>query len=50
MEKQDIDKIIIKLQNEIIKTQKLGEQTDSLSRLKEIAKVYRGEDKVICFF
>jgi len=49
MDKEKIDKIIIKLQNEIVKTQKLGEQADSLSRLKEIAKVYRGEDRIIPF-
>lgn len=49
MEKEKIDKIIIKLQNEIVKTQKIGEQANSLVRLKEIAKVYRGEDRIIPF-
>mgnify|MGYP001599717517 CR=1 FL=1 len=49
MELVKIDNIIAKLQNEIIATQKLGEQACSLSRLKEIAKVYRGEDRVIPF-
>ena len=49
MEKENVDKIIKRLENEIVATQKLGEQADSLSRLKEIAKVYRGEDKVISF-
>ena len=45
----DVDKIIQRLENEIKTTQKLGEQADSLARLKEIAKVYRGEDKIISF-
>lgn len=49
MEKETVDKLIAKLQNEIVKTQKLGEQALSLSRLKEIAKIYRGEDRVIGF-
>lgn len=45
----DVDKIIKSLENEIIKTQKDKEQILSLSRLKEIAQVYRGEDKIISF-
>lgn len=49
MEEKEIDNLIAKLQNEIVKTQKQGEQADSLARLKEIAKVYRGEDRVIGF-
>jgi len=49
MDKEKIEKIIKSLENEIVKTQKLAEQADSLARLKEIAKVYRGEDKVIPF-
>lgn len=49
MEKEKVEAIIRKLENEIVKTQKLGEQADSLARLKEIAKVYRGEDKIIPF-
>lgn len=46
---ENIDKIIEKLENEIKSTQKDLKQTESLSRLKEIAKVYRGEDKIISF-
>lgn len=49
MENQEIDKIIEKLQNEIITTQKSSQQACSLDRLKQIAKVYRGEDKIISF-
>lgn len=49
MELQNIDKILEKLNNEIIKEKKGLEKTESLSRLKEIAKVYRGDDKVIPF-
>ncbi len=45
----DIDKLIKKLENEIRTTQQSQEQTLSLDRLKEIAKVYRGEDQVISF-
>ena len=44
-----MDNIIKKLENEIITTQKDLKQTESLVRLKEIAKVYRGEDKIISF-
>lgn len=49
MEIKDVENLISKLENEIITTQKIGEQADSLNRLKEIAKVYRGEDKIISF-
>jgi len=49
MDNEQIDKIIKKLENEIVKTKKIEQQAESLERLKEIAKVYRGEDKVISF-
>jgi replicative DNA helicase len=49
MELKEVDNLIKRLENEIVSTQKMGEQADSLSRLKEIAKVYRGEDKIISF-
>lgn len=49
MEISNVDKLISKLNNEITTTQKGAEKAESLSRLKEIAKVYRGEDKVIPF-
>lgn len=45
----DIDVLINKLQNEIIDTQKGVEKAESLDRLKDIALVYKGEDKVIPF-
>ena len=47
--KNKIDSLLEKLNNEITSTQKGIEKTDSLVRLKEIAKVYHGEDKVIPF-
>ena len=49
MENKQVENLITKLQNEIISTQKFSEQADSLSRLKNIAKVYRGEDMIISF-
>jgi hypothetical protein len=49
MEKEKVDALIRKLNNEIVKVQKGQEQEESLVRLKEIARVYRGEDKVIPF-
>lgn len=49
MEKDKVDALIAKLNNEIVKVQKGQEQEESLVRLKEIARVYRGEDKVIPF-
>lgn len=45
----EIDKLIDKLQNEIKATQEGLIQTESLDRLKDIALVYKGEDKVIPF-
>ncbi len=49
MDIENVDKLIKKLSQEIEK-EKIGqEKTESLVRLKEIAKVYRGEDKVIPF-
>jgi len=44
-----IDDIIKKLQTEIVQTQKGLVQAESLERLKDIAKVYSGEDEVISF-
>lgn len=49
MDPKNIDKILEKLNNEISKEKKGLEKTESLHRLKEIAKVYRGDDKVIPF-
>jgi len=49
MEKEKIDALIRSLDREIVKEQKGAEKELSLVRLKEIAKVYRGEDKVIPF-
>lgn len=49
MEIKEIDNLILKLQNEIVKTQKSYQQAESLDRLKQIAQVYRGEDRVIPF-
>lgn len=46
---KDIDKIIENLKNEIVETQEDIKKTESLERLKEIAKVYKGEDKLISF-
>lgn len=46
---EKIENIIKRLENEIITTQIGLDKTESLDRLKEIAKVYRGEDKVISF-
>lgn len=42
-----IKELIQKLEVEIKQTQKAVEQTTSLSRLKEIAKVYTGDDEII---
>lgn len=42
-----INELIAKLQNEIVKTQEGLEQADSLCRLKAIAKIYQGNDRVI---
>ena len=49
IDKDKIDKIIQSLDKEIKSTKEGIEQTDSLIRLKEIAKVYRGEDRIIPF-
>lgn len=49
MKNEDVDKIIEKLNVEIVKEKKGKEQADSLARLKDIAATYRGEDKVIPF-
>lgn len=45
----EIDSLIKSLEQEITTTQVGIEQTESLERLKEIAKVYAGEDKVVSF-
>lgn len=47
--KSDIEKLIYNLEVEIRDTEKGLEKNESLLRLKEIAKIYRGEDKVISF-
>lgn len=49
MEKENVEELIKKLRNEIETTQKNYDKTESLSRLKEIAKIYRGEDRIIPF-
>ena len=49
MEIPNVEKLIAKLNNEISETQKGQEKVESLVRLKEIAKIYKGEDKVIPF-
>lgn len=49
MEQSNIDKMLAKLESEISKTQKGLELTKSLSRIEDIAKVYKGEDSVISF-
>ena len=49
MDEDKINFIIKSLDNEIVKTQKGAEKELSLTRLKEIARVYRGEDKIIAF-
>lgn len=45
----NIDTLLQNLRNEITQTQKGVEQAVSLDRLKQIAKVYRGEDEVVSF-
>jgi replicative DNA helicase len=44
-----IEDLIKKLETEIQSTQSGLEQAESLSRLKEIAKVYRGDDEIVDF-
>ena len=44
-----IEKFIESLRNEIQKTKSDKQQTESLARLKEIATVYEGEDKIVSF-
>ena len=46
---ENIQSIINRLENEIKETQKGLIQTQSLIRLKEVAKIYSGTDKVISF-
>lgn len=45
----NIEKLIASLQNEILKTQTGIQQTQSLERLKSVAKSYNGEDKIVSF-
>jgi replicative DNA helicase len=49
METKNIDKIIEQLDLEIKKTQKGVELAESLCRLEDIAKIYKGEDSVVSF-
>lgn len=49
MDKDKVDALIRSLDKEIVKVQQGAEKEESLLRLKEIARVYRGEDKVIPF-
>jgi len=44
-----VDNLIKSLENEIKSTKDGIEQTEALERLKEIAKTYAGEDKVVSF-
>ena len=43
------NELIKKLEQEIIATQNNLEQAESLERLKEVAKVYEGDDKIVSF-
>lgn len=49
MDIQEIDKMIANLEQEIKETKVGLEKDEGLSRLAEIAKVYRGEDSVVSF-
>lgn len=49
MKKEEIQKLMSRLEVEINTTQEGMEQSRSLHRLKEIAEKYRGEDQVISF-
>lgn len=49
MDEAQINKIIARLDSEIRETSKGLQKEENLGRLKEIAKVYRGEDKVVSF-
>lgn len=49
MDKDKVDALIRSLDKEIVKVQQGAEKEESLLRLKEIARVYRGEDKIIPF-
>jgi len=49
MEIKDVDKLISNLESEIKKEKKGAEQSESLSRLQEIAKTYKGEDRIVSF-
>ena len=45
----DVKKLINNLQNELESTKKDLKQTEALERLKQVTKLYNGEDKVISF-
>lgn len=49
LETKNVDSILAKLEEEIKSEQKGLEQTEALARVKEVARVYAGEDKVIPF-
>lgn len=49
IEKKNVDELISKLGKEIQKEQAGLEKEESLIRLKEIARIYQGDDKVIPF-
>lgn len=49
MDKTKIQELMKRLQTEIVATQEGLEVQESLSRLKEIAKIYDGEDKIVSF-
>ncbi len=49
MDPKNIDKILEKLNNEIIKEKQGVDQAESLNRLKEVAMLYRGEDMIVSF-
>lgn len=46
---ENVEQIIKDLQEDIVKTQDGHQQAESLSRLKEIALKYKGEDRVVSF-
>ncbi len=49
MNDQQIENLIKRLEGEIITTKKTHDVSENLLRLKEVAKLYRGEDHVVSF-
>lgn len=48
-ENEKVEDLLKRLQKEIVQTQKGQEQAESLERLKDVAKVYVGEDEIVSF-